>query len=475
MLGVIPAILGLLFAGCAAVGPDYVSPDLSVPQQWNASMEGGLADDSTDKEVLAGWWKTFDDATLTYLIERALAGSLDVREAVARVREARAQRAISEADLFPTVSASGSRMWSRSSEETGGGRVSDSYDVGFDAGWELDVFGGVRRSVEASDATLGASREDLRDVYVTLLSEVALNYVDTRSFQERLAIAEANLDAQQETYELALARFESGLTTQLDVEQARLSLETTRARIPTLRSGLVGARNRLSVLLGEPPGAVDEELGKRKPIPVTPPSVAVGIPADVVRQRPDVRRAERQVAAQTARIGVATAELYPKFTLSGSIGLESLALDRLFRSGSRTLRGGPGFSWRVFEAGRIRQGIEVENAVLEQTLAQYEGTVLSAFEEVENALVTYANEQVRRQYLMEASQAAREAFEIAKSQYGSGLIDFEVLLDSQRSLLSTQDDLSVSDAEVTSNLIRLYKALGGGWTSLASVEEQQGG
>ncbi len=462
----------MLLAGCASVGPDYVPPSTSAPALWSVHLEAGLSSSHAGSPALAGWWKILNDPMLTSFVEHAIERNLDLREATARIREARARRNISRAGLFPTVDSSGSRNWSRGSEDTGGGGdVRDSYSVGFDANWELDVFGSIRRSVEAADADLDASQEDLRDVLVTLLSEVALNYIDVRTFQGRLSIAEANLKTQHETYELTSARFEAGLTSQLDVDQAKSNLENTRAQIPTLKTGLEQAKNRLAVLLGENPGALDNELSKQEPIPVTPLEVAVGMPADVLRQRPDVRRAERQLAAQTARVGVATADLYPKFTLSGSIGLEAFSLDNLFLAGSRTWRIGPGVTLPIFNAGRIRQNIEVQNALQEQALIQYEAAVLTALEEVENALVAYADEQVRRQSLAEASQAAQRAAELAEIQYASGLVDFATVLDAQRSLLSFQDQLSTSEGEVTSDLIRLYKALGGGWTPSASAAQ----
>jgi multidrug efflux system outer membrane protein len=325
--------------------------------------------------------------------------------------------------------------------------------------------------VEAAEADLGAKQEDLHDVLVSLLAEVAVNYLDVRTFQVRLAVAEANLQAQSETYQLAQWRYEAGLSDELTVQQARYNLENTRSQIPTLRTGLEEAMNRIAVLLGEQPGKLHAELEKREPIPVTPLNVAVGVPADLLRRRPDVRQAERQLAAQTARIGVATADLYPKFTLSGSIGLEALSLNNL-SSGIWTLSGGPRISWAIFKAGAIRQNIEVQSALQEQYLIAYETAVLSALEEVENALVAYAEEQQRRQSLSEATQAAQKAVELAQHKYQAGLTDFSNVLDAQRSLLSFQDQLAQSDGTVTSNLVRLYKALGGGWTSMAPDEKK---
>lgn len=470
----LPAVLiMLLLMGCAAVGPDYVPPDMLAPAVWNTELKGGLTAEEMDSQTLASWWMTLNDPILSSLIEGAVAGNLDLKEARARVREARARRGISEADLFPTIEATGSASRNRSSEETGSGTTRELYAVGFDASWELDLFGGKRRAIEVAEAELQASEEDLRDVLVSLLAEVALNYVEVRSFQTRLSIAEANLDAQEETYNITQWRFQAGLTTQLDVEQAKYNLEQTRSQIPTLQTGLEQAKNRLTVLLGQHPGFLEDTLAERKAIPVTPLEIAVGVPADVLRRRPDVRHTERQLAAQTAQVGVATAELYPKLSLIGSIGLEALSLGSLFSSGARTSAIASNIGWTVFDAGRIRQNIKVRTALQEQALIQYEAAVLTALEDVENALVAYADEQIRRRSLVEASQAAQRAVDLARDQYSSGLIDFQVVLDAQRSLLSLQDQLAISDGAVTSNLITLYKALGGGWTSLAPDAEKR--
>jgi len=460
-------VVMVLLVGCATVGPDYVPPEVSAPAQWNAQLEGGPTAERVDTQTLASWWLTLDDPTLTSLVERAIESNLDLHQARNRVREARARRGISEAGRFPTIDATGSAKWRRTSEETGSGTERDLYAAGFDAGWELDLFGGIRRSIEAAEADLGASEEQLRDVLVTLVAEVALNYVEVRSFQARLSTARANCDAQEETYNLVRSRFEAGLTSQLDVEQAKANLESTRSQIPTLEIGLEQAKNRLAVLLGENPGSVHNELSGREPIPVTSFEIAVGVPADVLRRRPDVRHAERELAAQTARIGVATAELYPKFTLLGSIGFEALSPGKLFSTGAGFYGAGPSVTWTIFDAGRIRRNIEVQNALQEKALLEYEAAILTALEDVENALVAYAKEQVRRQSLIEASQASQRVVDLARSQYLSGLTNFQSVLDAQRSLLSLKGQLAESEGQVTSNLIMLYKALGGGWKPLA--------
>jgi len=458
----------LVLAGCATVGPDYVAPDKPVSAAWHTQLKGGLTAEQMDTKALADWWTTLHDPLLSRLVERAVSGNLDLKSAQARIREARARRGVSRAGLFPTLDTSGSASWSQSSKDKGTGKTNDLYAASFDAGWELDIFGSVRRSVEAAEADLRASQEDLRNVLVSLLAEVALNYVEVRTFQTRLVVAEENLEAQSETYQLTQWRYEAGLSDELAVQQARYNLENTRSQIPILRTGLEEAMNRIAVLMGEPPGKVHAELMKQEPIPVTPLKVTVGVPADALRRRPDVRRAERQLAAQTARIGVATADLYPRFALSGSIGLETLSLSNLSSSGIWTLSGGPRITWPIFRAGAIRQNIEVQSALQEQALIQYEAAVLNALEEVENTLVAYAEEKRRRDDLREGSLAAQKAAELAQHKYQAGLTDFNNVLDAQRSLLSFQDQLAQSDGTVTSNLVRLYKALGGGWESLAS-------
>ncbi|MCD6151065.1 MAG: TolC family protein, partial [Deltaproteobacteria bacterium] len=374
-------------------------------------------------------------------------------------------RGISRAGLFPTVDATGSMTDHRSSENNGLGHESKLYAVGFDAGWELDIFGGTRRAIEAAQAGVESSEEDLHDVLVSLLAEVALNYVDARTYQARLEATKGNIAVQQETYELNLSLRYAGLIDELALEQSLYNLEHSRSQVPGLQTGLEAAKNRLAVLLGKKPGAVHPELAEKKSIPAIPISVAVGIPAETLRHRPDVRRAERNLAAATARIGVATADLYPKFRLNGTIGLESISSGNIWQWASRSWNFGPQVSWNIFDAGAIRQNIQVQNARQEQALISYEATVLQAQEEVENALVAYAKEQQRRSALAKATSAAKRANLLARDQYQAGLVDFNDVLDAQRSLLSFQDELAQSSGVVTTNLIRLYKALGGGWTT----------
>ena len=466
------AIVFLTLLGCAAVGPDYVPVEPKSPGTWHTDLQGGLTTHPLNPETLGHWWTTLDDPRLSSLEERAVKGNLDLKEAQARIVEARALRGINKANLFPTLDASGSVTEHRLSENSNTGERGTLYAAGFDAGWELDIFGGVRRSVEAAQADLEATQENLHDVLVSLLAEVALNYVEMRTFQARLAVTEANIKTLQKSYELNQSRYQAGIIDELAVQESLRLLETSRSQIPFLETGLEATKNRLAVLLGEQPGKLHWELSEYRPIPAVPATVAVGIPADTLRHRPDIRRAERLLAAQTARIGVATADLYPKFRLFGTIGLESLAASEFFKYDSRTWGFGPSFSWNIFDAGAIRQNIKAQTARQEQALTHYESVVLQALEEVENVLVAYAKEQQRREHLIEAETAGERATRLAQDQYEAGLVNFNNVLDTQRSLLVIQDQLAQSDGTVTSNLVRLYKALGGGWKFLKPATEE---
>ncbi len=463
---ILPAlVITFCLSGCFAVGPDYVRIKPEAPKAWHTTLQGGLASSLATPEALSQWWKVLGDPQLESLEKRAIQGNLELKNARARIREARALRGISKAKLFPSIDATGNISNHRSSENNGLGHEGRLYAAGFDAGWELDIFGGTRRAIEAAQAEIESSEEDLHDVLVSLLAEVGLNYVEARTYQSRLAATKANIAVQQETYELNLSLHQAGLIDELALEQSLYNLEHSRSQIPSLQTGLEEAKNRLAVLLGKNPGAVHPELAEEKAIPAIPLSVAVGIPAETLRHRPDIRRAERNLAAATARIGVATADLYPKFRLSGTIGLESISYGNLWQWASRSWNFGPGVSWNIFDAGAIRRNIQAQNARQEQTLITYEATVLQAQEEVENALVAYAKEQQRREALTKATASAKRADLLARDQYQAGLVDFNNVLDAQRSLISFQDELAQSNGVVTANLIRLYKALGGGWAA----------
>lgn len=463
---IVPILLLVAVSGCGTVGPDYEKPELesaSTPA-WSGRLEGGLSDAELDPQTLSAWWKTLNDPTLDSLVERAIAANLDLRTATSQLRQARAQRASAGSALFPTIDAGAAATRTGSSENAGSGRASTLHSTSFDASWEIDVFGGVRRSVEAAEADLAAAREARRDVLVSVLAEVALNYVELRTFQSRFAVAEKNLDNQEETQEIVQAQFDAGAVSELDLDRAISNLEATRSSIPQLEQNVVKAKNRLAVLVGKPPGALNEELRTAQPLPTPPVQVAVGVPAETLRRRPDVRLAERQLAAETARVGVATSELYPKFNLVGSIGLESLSASTLFDGASKVFQLGPSVQWRVFDGGRIRQEIEIQDAVQEQAMIRYESSILSALEDVENAITGFTQEQLRYQSLAKSAAAAERAAGTAKARYDAGASSFLPVLDAQRSQLQAQDNRAASKGTIVSNLIRLYKSLGGGWT-----------
>ena len=462
------ALLAILTGGCA-VGPNYHQPQVKAPAAWSEPLAGG----ETNSAIAAGdWWKNFHDPELDSLIERAVLSNYDLHIAQARVREARAQYGVAAADLWPTVDASGSYARDRQSQNQplmGALPVPASlfennvYQSGFDASWELDVFGGKRRAKEAAGAQVAASEFDRRDVLVTLLGDVARNYVDLRGYQQRLVIANENIVTQEKALAITRDRFEKGLASDLDVQQASTVLANTRAEVPTLERSSAASIHRLEVLLGRQPGMLEPELARAAPIPAQPPLVPVGLPSELLLRRPDVRRAERQLAAATANIGVAKADLFPKFYLTGSAGYESISASDWFAGASRLWSVGPTVQWRIFDAGRIRARVKAQDARQEEALASYEQTVLTAFEEVENGLVAYAKEQTRRRSLQEAVTSSQKSLDTANKLYANGLADFLRVLDAERSLYQAQDALAQSDRTVSANLVSLYKALGGGW------------
>ena len=457
------ALAAALLAACTTVGPDYVAPELAAPAAWNEESGPGLTRAPAELEA---WWSHFQDPTLDALVARAARGSLDVRESLARVQEARARRGVSSAERYPSVDAGASFTRSGESENTPLGEFVpdfDEYRVGFDAFWEVDLWGRLARNLEAADADLAATLEDARDVAVTVEAEVAFTYVELRSFQTRTAIASTNLQLQQETLELVRARFESGLVGERDVAQAATNVETSRARIPALELGARVSENRLAVLLGLAPGALAEELGPPQAIPVPPLEVAVGVPADLLRRRADVRRAERELAAETARIGVAEAELYPRLTLLGNLGFAAEELPDLLDHDSGVFGFGPSLRWNLFDAGRLRHLVEAQDARAEQALVRWERAALRALEESENAMGAFVREQARRRALVEAAAQARLAVELAQTEYREGLSDFQTVLISERALAELEDQLAESDAAIAIDLVALYKALGGGW------------
>jgi NodT family efflux transporter outer membrane factor (OMF) lipoprotein len=456
-------------AGCA-VGPDYRPPAASAPARWSETLARGEAPAAAD---VTAWWRTFNDPELDSLIDRASRSNPDLRIAQARVREERAQYGIAEAAMAPSADASGADSRQQASHHQpvlGSVPLPASvpfdnqvYQAGIDASWEIDIFGGRRREVEAARAEVGASENDRRATLMVLLGEVARNYVDVRGYQRRLAIVEENLEAQSQGLAIARDRFAHGLSTELDVEESSTLLAQTQAEVPSLEAARQAAVHRLGVLLGQEPGALLAELSARAPIPAAPEVVPVGLPSDLLLRRPDVLRAERQLAAATANIGVATSDLFPKFYLTGAAGYQSVGAGDWFSSSSSFWSIGPSVQWKIFDAGKVRATIRVQDARQEEALATYERTVLTAFEEVENGLVSYAKEQVRRGSLEEAVASSRKSLDLANRLYSNGLTDYLRVLDAERSLYSAEDNLAQSDKAISGNLITLYESLGGGW------------
>lgn len=459
-------LAGFVFLSACAVGPTYVQPDPRIPDAWHQGLVRGLVDGSGS---LRAWWTSLDDRMLDSLIQRAFEGSYDLQIAVARVTEARARRGIARGEWFPSIDGKGSYQRARESEELapiiqpGLDRTDNFLDLGLDSSWELDFFGRIRRSVEAAEAGLEASVENYRDALVVLFAEVARNYVDVRTFQARIEYTKENIRRQQTTLRLTQDRNRAGLAPDLDVRQAELNLATTEAFLPRLLQALAESVHRLGVLIGERPSALYGELEQRRPIPRAPDAVLVGVPADLMRQRPDIRSAERQLAAQTARIGVATADLYPRFALLGTFAFAATDVKDLFTGDAGRFNFGPAFRWNIFDGGRIRSNIRVQDALTEQALGFYEQTVLSALEDVENSMVAFVQEQDRRDALKRSVVAARQAVDLVLNLYRIGLTNFQNVQDTERRLFQQQDELAASDGLVTRNLIRIYKALGGGW------------
>jgi NodT family efflux transporter outer membrane factor (OMF) lipoprotein len=459
--------------GCFSLGPDFETPHSEVADGWMGAADDRVSPDSGD---YAEWWKTFDDPVLESLIAQAHAQNLSLQIAGLRVYEARAIVGIAVGTLYPQVqqaSASGSSVSISENADPVSNLPSPvregvdasfgNFLTGFDAAWELDFWGRFRRAVESSDANLAATIATFDDVRVTLTGEVAGAYVLLRTLEERLAVARSNVAIQERSLEISEARSRNQLTTELDPALARALLRDTQSTVPQLEAGLRQVKNALSVLLGKPPGALDAELAAGAGIPVSSTEVAVGIPAELLRRRPDIRRAELQAAAQSARIGIAKAELFPAFTLAGSIGLAADTGGDMFESGSGTAFGLARFSWNLFNYGRIRNLVRVQDARFQQLITGYQNTVLRAAREVEDATAGFLAAQEQVGFLADGAQAAQRAVDLSLIQYRDGVADYTLVLDSQRFLLLQQDRLTQSRGQVARSLIAIYKALGGGW------------
>ena len=463
----------LLLAGCA-VGPNYKRPQVAVPRQWTVTAARGTAATPIEKD---DWWSSFQDPELNSLVERSANQNLDLKLALERVQEARAARGIAKSGFFPLVDAavSGTRNRQRVIAPVAPGSVHiapvefNNFQGDLAASWELDVFGGIRRGVQAASADVTAAEENHRDVLVMLLGDVGQVYAQLRGFQRRLEIANENITTQQDTLNLTAAREKAGLATELDVSRAAAQLESTRAAVPSLLSGIDVSVHRLSVLLGQEPSSLRSELEKPSAIPSAGPDVEVGLPSDLLERRPDIRRAEAQLAAATARIGEAKGDLFPRFVLTGTAGRQATQIQNLTLGAGNFYGVGPGITLPLFTAGRIRSNIAVQTARQRGAVISYDSAILKALEEVQDALITYSQEQERRDRLNQAVQQSQLAVDLAKEQYTGGLADFLSVLDAQGQLYASEDQLVQSQISVTTNLIELYRALGGGWNAAPGV------
>lgn len=455
--------LGLAVIGCE-VGPNFHSPPVSMPAGWvgptSAPTSGPAHAD------LVHWWTAFNDPTLNSLVERAVAGNLNLLQAQSRIRQARAQRGVSVGQLFPVIGANAQYTHSRTpTGATKGptGVEKDFYQAGFDATWELDVFGGLRRNVEAATADVQASIEDWRNTMVTLVGDVALNYVQLRGAQQEIVIAKENLQAQLHNVGITRQRYQAGFVGGLDVANAEAQAASTAASIPIFETTARQSIYSLSVLLGRPPGELVAELSPTQKIPFSPPEVPLGLPSELLCRRPDIRQARALAHAATARIGVASADLFPKFFITGNFGFQDSVVRSWFDWRNRFGAIGPSVSWTLFDGGQILCNIEIQRALTEQAVITYEQTILNALQDVENALIAYDQELQRNQALKDAVAANRRAVDFATQLYTNGQTEFLNVLVTQQSLLNSQDALVQSTRNLSTNMVSLYKALGGGW------------
>jgi NodT family efflux transporter outer membrane factor (OMF) lipoprotein len=459
-----------LYSACH-VGPDYKPVSMNVPPEWPAAgMEVNSTLQSAEAERLADWWTTLDDPALNDLVKRVIKGNRDIKIALTRVRQARAALGEAGRQIHPSVT--GSAVYRRTQsgmptpddpDPSAFSVEIDYYNAGFDASWEIDLFGKRHRNIEAATAELEASGEGYRSVLVSMVAETVSSYVRLRILQKQLDIVTRNLEIQEKALSVLEDNASAGLIGSLQVQQARYNIENTRSRIPGYRVSIEETMNSIAIMLGEMPGNLHDELSSPSPIPLPEVEIVIGIPADILRRRPDIRKAERALAAQTARIGAAQADLYPSLRLTGALGLTADSLDSFFSDENASLNISPFISIPLFNRNRIRDQIEIQNAIQERTLIEYENTVVNAIKEVRDAVMAYGEEQKRYNMLTRGANAAQMALEIADERFNSGLVDFLDVLDAQRALLSFEESKAGSSGAITLDLIRLYKALGGGW------------
>ncbi len=468
-------IAGLfLIAGCSMVGPDYVKPTVPEPEEWIEKDDPKVKTEAADYST---WWIVFDDPVLNTLMETAYKQNLNLQISGIRILEARAQLAIAVGDQYPQLQQGFfDYRYNKLSKNASGTQFADTsvnqLDIGFDAAWELDIWGKFRRSVQSTVGNLEASIASYDDFLVTLTAEVARIYVLIRTTEERLSIARENVKIQKRSLEIANARFKGGAVTELDVQQAKALLTGTQSSIPRFESSLRQLKNALATLLGTLPGEIDDMFGAPGAIPKVPAEVAVGIPAELLRRRPDIRLAERQLASQSAQIGIAKADLYPHFSLFGSLGFLSSdanntkagdGIGGLFDADSFRFFGGPGITWDILNYGRIKNRVRVQDARFQQFVINYENTVLEAAQETEDAIVAFLQSQEEVKFLIESVAASKRSVDLSMIQYREGLVDYQRVLDTQRFLTEQQDQQTATAGDVATNLISVYKALGGGW------------
>ncbi len=460
-------VAGVL-AGCA-VGPNYQQPALPLPAQF-ASAEASVYTTHSSEDI-AQFWTVFGDTTLSALVTDALHANHDLRIAVARLDEARALRGASRLDLGPKITAQAGYADQRLSQSQAGGgaRDSDGYHAGLDAFWELDLFGGLRRQLEASNAQLQAAQASLFDAQVVVSAELSRSYFELRGNQQRLLVASRNVANQRETLSLTQARLDAGRGTELDTARATAQLALTRASVAPLEAAVARTIHRISVLTGHEPEALRRQLELPTALPVVPQMTNVSDPAQLLRRRPDIRISERRLAAATAQIGVAVADLFPHVNLIGNIGYAAGSFDDLGKTGTGTRLIAPGISWSALDLGHVRMQIEAARARNDGALAAYEQTVLRALQEVEDALVTHARSRDRLQQLAQAAEASQTASRLAHLRCEGGIVDFLQVLDAERTQLEAEDNLAQSRADTAMSLVAVYKALGGGWTVPAAT------
>jgi NodT family efflux transporter outer membrane factor (OMF) lipoprotein len=455
----------MLLGGCKS-GPDFQAPREDMPVGWAGVATPTTSQSSattTNVADIAQWWKTFNDPMLTRLVVAAVATNLDLQIAQVRVREARASRGIAAGGLWPAASATAAYQRTRPSANVAPNQGHDLFVAGLDAVWELDVFGGLRRNVESAGATVLAAQESARDAQVSLVAEVALNYSQLRGAQQQIIIAQDNLKAQRHTADITRQRFTAGLVSGLDVANADGQVAMTEAQIPELETMVRQSIYALSVLLARPPASLVAELSASEPVPTAPGEVPVGLPSELLRRRPDIRAAEARLHATTAQIGVAVADLFPKFSLTGSLTYQNNLLRDWFADPSRAFSFGPTVTWPLFQGGSIVSNIRLQHALRDESYLTYQKTVLVALQDVENALIAFAKEQEHRESLSAAVTANNRAVDLSMQLYTQGQTDFLNVLNAQRSLYLAQDALVQSQRALATHLIALYKALGGGW------------